>query len=69
MDTTRDYHVKWSKSDGKKQMLFHLYVGSKQQNKWTNKTQQDSQVQRTDGGYQREGGWGVGKKGKGDQEV
>ena len=68
MDGPWVYYAKWNKSDGKKQILFHFYVESKKQNKWTNKTQ-DSQVQRTDCGYQREGGWGVGRMGKGDQEV
>ena len=35
MDGPRDYHTKWSKSDGERQISYHLYVESKIWQKWT----------------------------------
>ena len=53
----RDY-AKWNKSDIEKTktILFHVYVESKKQNKWANKT--ESQIQRTKWRLKIGGGWG-----------
>ena len=29
IDAPRDYHIKWSKSDGERQVWYHLFVESK----------------------------------------
>ena len=41
-DGPRGYYAKWNKADRKRNTVwFHLYVESKKQNKWTNKTKQE----------------------------
>ena len=35
MDRTRDYHTKWSKSERKRQIWYHLHVESKIWHQWT----------------------------------
>ena len=40
MDESRGHFAKWSKSDWEtSDVWFHLYVESKKQNEWTNKTE------------------------------
>ena len=62
-----EYHAKWNKSNRKRTMWFHLYVGYKtESNKWINKKNKQKLRHRQQSvGYQREGGSVGIVKGKG----
>ena len=61
MDGSRDYRTKWSKSDKEKQILYHLYVETKNStNKLTYKTERLTDIENKHG-YQK-GNGGINQK-------
>ena len=63
MDRPRGCYVKWNKSEKDKYCIFHSYVESKKQNKWTNITKQNQthRYREQITGCQRGGRWGMNK--------
>ena len=63
MDGPRGYYAKYNVRQRKINIIwFHLYVESKEQNKWTNKKEADLRIQRTN--WWLPGGRGIGGMGE-----
>ena len=63
MDTTRDYHTMWSKSERERQMpcdIAYMWNLKCSTNELIYKTEADSQTQRTDLWLPKQRGWGRG---------